>query len=153
MPLWAQSSSKKPLWHFYARHLQGSSMYVRHLRSTFLGASVAPLCKAPLRGLQGILAPLCKAPLRHLQGTSEGGSPQAELRPGKAPHKQNYVREHIYPQAEFRQGTGRLAGWLAGGITTREPVMRLAGWLAGWGAGWLAESQRGPKRPREAERG
>ena len=106
-------------------------MYVRHLRSTFLGASVAPLCKAPLRGLQGILAPLCKAPLRHLQGTSEGGSPQAELRPGKAPHKQNYVREHIYPQAEFRQGTGRLAGWLAGGITTREPVMRLAGWLAG----------------------
>ena len=153
MPLWAQSSSKKPLWHFYARHLQGSSMYVRHLRSTFLGASVAPLCKAPLRGLQGILAPLCKAPLRHLQGTSEGGSPQAELQPGKAPHKQNYVREHIYPQAEFRQGTGRLAGWLAELRPGNLSCAWLAGWLAGGLAGWLAESQRGPKRPREAERG
>ena len=38
---------------------------------------------------------------------------------------------------------GGLAGWLVGGITTREPVTRLAGWLAGglagWLAGWLAE--------------
>ena len=45
-----------------------------------------------------------------------------------------------------------LAGWLAQGqgITTREPVTRLAGWLAAFGmAGWLRlrkarEAQRGP---------
>ncbi len=30
---------------------------------------------------------------------------------------------------------GQLAGWLAGGITTRKPIMRLAGWLGGWLAG------------------
>ena len=31
--------------------------------------------------------------------------------------------------------------------------MYVKGWLAGWGAGWLAEAQRGPERPRKAERG
>ena len=44
-----------------------------------------------------------------------------------------------------------LAGWLAQGqgITTREPVTRLAGWLAAWGmAGWLR-----PRKAREAQRG
>ena len=41
--------------------------------------------------------------------------------------------------------TRELAGWLAGGITTREPVLRFAGWLAGGLAGWL--------RPREAQKG
>ena len=69
----------------------------------------------------------------HKQNYDQGGSPQAELKPGSLP--------------------GWLVGWLAGGITTREPVMRLAGWLAGWGAGWLAEAQRGSQRPREAQRG
>ena len=51
--------------------------------------------------------------------------------------------------------TRELAGWLAGGITTREPVLRFAGWLAGGLAGWLRprEAQRGPERPREAQRG
>ena len=44
-----------------------------------------------------------------------------------------------------------LAGWLAQGqgITTREPVTRLAGWLAAFGmAGWLR-----PRKAREAQRG
>jgi len=61
-------------------------------------------------------------------------------------HKKNYTHT-----------TRELAGWLAGRITTREPVMRLAGYIAGWLAGGLAgclvEAQRGPERPREAERG
>ena len=83
-------------------------------------------------------------------------SRQAELRPGRFPtsrittredpHKQNYD-QGAYPQGELRPGSW-LAGWLAGGITTREPVMRLAGWLGGWLGGWLAEAKRGPERPR-----
>ncbi len=70
----------------------------------------------------------------HKQNYDQGGSPQAELKPGSLP--------------------GWLVGWLAGGITTREPVMRLAGWLAGGLAGWLRprEAQRGPERPRGPER-
>ena len=59
---------------------------------------------------------------------------QAELRPGGLPTSRITTRE--------------LAGWLAGGIATREPA---AGWL-------VEEAQRGPKRggperPKEAERG
>ena len=78
----------------------------------------------------------------HEQNYDQGGSPQAELRPGSLPTS----------RIVYDQGTGWLVGWLAGGITTREPVMRLAGWLAGWLgvlAGWLRprEAQRGPERP------
>ena len=98
-------------------------------------------------------------------------SPQAELQPGRLPtsristrevlHEQNYdqgashklnYEQGAYPQGELRPKSW-LVGWLAGVITTRELVMRLAGWLAGGLAGWLAEAQRGPERPREAERG
>ena len=50
-------------------------------------------------------------------------------------HKQNY-----------RNTTRELAGWLAGGITSREPVVHLAGWLAG-------QRLAAPERPREADRG
>ena len=79
----------------------------------------------------------------HKQKYDQGGSPQAELRPGRLPTSRTETREPTW-----------LAGWLAvGGITTREPVMRLGGWVAGWGAGWLAEAQRGSQRPREAQRG
>ncbi len=57
-------------------------------------------------------------------------SPQAELRPGRLPTSRITTRE-----AELRPGspptsritTRELAGWLAGGITTKEPVTRLAG--------------------------
>ena len=52
------------------------------------------------------------------QNFDQGGSPQAELRPGTLPTSRITTRE--------------LAGWLAGGITTREPVLRLAGWLGSW---------------------
>ena len=68
------------------------------------------------------------------QSFDQGGCPQAELRPGSVPTRRITTRE--------------LAGWLAGGITTREPVLRWAGWLAGGLAGWLRprEAQRGPER-------
>ena len=47
-----------------------------------------------------------------------------------------YIHTHIHTHKQnYDQG---MAGWLAGGITTREPVLRLAGWLAGGLAGWLA---------------
>ena len=71
-------------------------------------------------------------------------SPQAAR---EVPHKHNYVRP-TYKQNYDQEAitTRELAGWLAGGITTREPV-----------AGWLAEAQRrperGPDRPRKAEWG
>ena len=73
----------------------------------------------------------------HKQNHDQGGSPRAELHMTWEPaHKQNY-----------RNTTRELAGWLAGGITSREPVVHLAGWLAGQRlAGRLAEPQRGPER-------
>ncbi len=52
---------------------------------------------------------------------------------------------HTYIVLNSPDTTRELAGWLAGGIS----------WLAkmaGWGAGWLAEAQKGPERPREAQR-
>ena len=92
----------------------------------------------------------------HKQNYDQGGSPQAELRPGRLPtsrtttrepmcphHKQNYD-QGAYPQAELRPGSW-LAGWRKYVCTTWELVLRLAGWPAGWWAGWL--------RPREAQRG
>ena len=93
-----------------------------------------------------------------------GGSPQAELRPGRlptsrittreAPHKQNYNREPTHKQ-NYDPGAGWLAGRLASGTTTRKPFLAL-GWLAGWAAGWLAAwlrpEERGQDRPREAQR-
>ena len=71
----------------------------------------------------------------HNQNYDQGGSPQAELQPGSLPTSRITTKE--------------LAGWLAGRITTREPIVRLAGWLAGWGGGWLAEAQRGPRNNRK----
>ena len=71
----------------------------------------------------------------HKQSYDQGGSPQAELRPGSLPTSRITTRE-------------LLAGWLA----------ELAGWLAGRLGGWLAgllrprKAQRGPERPREAQR-
>ena len=80
-----------------------------------------------------------------------GRFPTRRIPTREAPHNQNYD-QGAYPQAESRPGSW-LAGWLAGGITTREPVMHwLAGWLAGGLAGWLSEAQRAPRRPREAHR-
>ncbi len=52
--------------------------------------------------------------------------PQVELRLGKLPTTRITTREPTHKQ-NYDQGTGRLAGWLAVGITTREPVMRLYG--------------------------
>ena len=49
-----------------------------------------------------------------------------------------------FPQAELRPG--RLG-------THKQNYHRGAGWLAGWGAGWLAEAEKGPERPRDAQRG
>ena len=67
-------------------------------------------------------------------GDDQGGSPQAELRPGSLPTSRITTRE--------------LAGWLAGGISW------LASWLAGGLAGLLRprKAQRGPERPGEAQR-
>ena len=62
----------------------------------------------------------------HKQSYDQGGSPQAELRPGSLPTSRITTRE-------------LLAGWLA----------ELAGWLAGRLGGWLA----GLLRPRKAQRG
>ena len=45
------------------------------------------------------------------------------------------------------------ASWLAGWLGGLRPGNLSCAWLAGWGAGWLAEAQRGPERPREAQRG
>ena len=92
------------------------------------------------------------------------GLPTSRIRSREAPHKQNYD-QGAYPQTELRPGslptsritTRELAGWMAGWLAELRPgnlsCAWLAGWLAGGLAGWLAESQRGPKRPREAERG
>ena len=70
----------------------------------------------------------------HKQG-DQGGSPQAELRPGSPPTTRITTRELA------------VAGWLAGGIS------KLASWLAVGLAGWLAKAQKGRERPREAQRG
>ncbi len=80
----------------------------------------------------------------HKQKYDQGGSPPAELRPGS-------------PQAELRPGS-LLAGWLAGSGDYDQETCHALGWLAGWLGGWLAgrlrprEAQRGPERPREAQR-
>ena len=69
-------------------------------------------------------------------------------------HIRTYIHTYIHTYIPTNTITTReLAGWLAGGITTREPVLRLAGWLAGGLAGWLPEAQRGPERPRTEEHG
>ena len=82
----------------------------------------------------------------HKQNYDQGVSPQAELRPGRFPTSRIMTREPAHKQ-NYRNTTRELAGWLAGGITSREPVVHLAGWLAGQRlAGRLAEPQRGPER-------
>ena len=68
----------------------------------------------------------------HKQNFDQGGSPQAELRPGSLPTSRITTRE--------------LAGWLAGWRNYDEGACPALCWLAGWGAGWLAEAQRGPER-------
>ena len=89
----------------------------------------------------------------HKQNYDQGGSPQAELRPGRLPTSKITTREP-YPQAELRPGT-----WLAGWLAELRPGNLSSAWLAGWLVGWLAgglkprEAQRGPERPREAQRG
>ena len=50
----------------------------------------------------------------HKQNYDQGGSPQPELRPGSL---HTYIRTSILTTRELA------AGWLAGGITTREPVV------------------------------
>ena len=68
----------------------------------------------------------------HKQNFDQGGSPQAELRPGSLPTSRITTRD--------------LAGWLAGWRNYDEGACPALCWLAGWGAGWLAEAQRGPER-------
>ena len=75
----------------------------------------------------------------HKQNYDQGGSPQAELRPGSLPTSRITTRE--------------LAGWLAELCLYDLGACPALGWLAGWLVGWLAEAQRGPERRREAERG
>ena len=65
----------------------------------------------------------------------------------EAPRKQNYD-QGAYPHAELRPGN-----WLAGWLAELRPGRLSCAWLAGWLGGWLAEAQRGPERPRKAERG
>ncbi len=63
--------------------------------------------------------------------------PTSRITTREAPYKQNYDQGAsvcLYPQAELRPGNW-LAGWLAGGL-----------------AGWVAEAQRRPEMPREAQR-
>ena len=95
------------------------------------------------------------------------GLPQAELRPGRFPTRRITTRlstsrittrePTYYPQAELRPGS-LLAGWLAGWGDYDQETCHALGWLAGWLGGWLAgrlrprEAQRGPERPREAQR-
>ena len=79
-----------------------------------------------------------------------GRFPPAELRPGRLSTSRITTKEPpYYPQAELRPGSW-LAGWLAGWGDYHQETYHALGWL---GAGWLAEAQRGPERPREAERG
>ena len=72
----------------------------------------------------------------------------------ESPHNQNYDQGGS-PQAELRPGSW-LAGWLAGWGDYIRPgnlsYAWLAGWLAGGLAGWLAEAQRGSGRPRDVQR-
>ena len=72
----------------------------------------------------------------HKQNYDQGGS-----------HKQNYD-QGAYPRSELRPGS-----WLAELRPGNLSCAWLAGWLAGGLAGWLAEAQRGPEKPTEAERG
>ena len=80
----------------------------------------------------------------HKQKYDQGGSPQAELRPGRLPTSRTETREPT---------------WLAGGWLWAELLPGnlscawAAGWLAGGLAGWLRprEAHRGPERPREAQ--
>ena len=97
---------------------------------------------------------------------SNSGLPQAELGPGRFPTRRITTKEALhkqnYEQGAYKLHTSRitsrelascLAGWLGGLRSGNLSCAWLAGWLAGWGAGWLAEAQRGPERPREAQRG
>ena len=94
------------------------------------------------------------------------GLPQAELRPGRVPTRRITTRlstsrittmEPTYPTSRIT--TRELASWLTGWLGGLQPGNLSCAWLAGWLAGgWLAgrlrlrEAQRGPERPREAQR-
>ena len=53
----------------------------------------------------------------------QGGFPQAELRPGRLPTTRITTREPTYIRTSRITTRELAAGWLAGGITTREPVV------------------------------
>ena len=70
------------------------------------------------------------------QNYDQGGSPQAELRPGKLPTSR--ITTGNLPTSKIT--TRELAGWLAGWLAALQPgnlFLHLAGWLAGRLAGWL----------------
>ena len=70
----------------------------------------------------------------HKQNYDQGGSPQAELRPGRLPTSIITTREPTHKQ-NYDQGPGWLAGWR----NYDQGTCRALGWLAGWWAGWLAD--------------
>ncbi len=109
------------------------------------------VCRVPTRNpLQNQCLPTSR--IMFVCVYDQAGFPQGEFRPGSLPATKITTREPTHKQNHDQAGSW-LAGWLASGITTREPVMhRLAGWLAGGLAGWLSEAQRAPRRPREAHR-
>ena len=126
---------KLPTNRFQTTEAPHRSLYVWNPRGSPRGL---PLCRVPNRNpLQTQGLPTSKTLSReapHKQG-DQGGSPQAELRPGSPPTTRITTRELA------------VAGWLAGGIS------KLASWLAVGLAGWLAKAQKGRERPREAQRG
>jgi len=70
------------------------------------------------------------------QNYDQGGSPQAELRPGKLPTSRITTGNLPTSKITIRE----LAGWLAGWLAALQPgnlFLHLAGWLAGRLAGWL----------------
>ena len=83
----------------------------------------------------------------HNPGYDQGGSPQAESRPGSlCTHNQNYD-QGAYSQTELCS-TRELAGWLAELCLYDLGACPALGWLAGWLVGWLAgKAQRVPERP------
>ena len=97
---------------------------------------------------------------------SNPGPPTSRITTREVPHPQNYdqaLHKQNYDQGAYILPTSRittreLASWLAGGITYDQETCHALGWLAGWLGGWLAgrlrprEAQRGPERPREAQR-
>ena len=100
--LWAPLGLSRPFWGGHFRPEMSEVGGVFEPKGAFSSRNVCDGC-------------VCVCVREGVGGDDQGGSPQAELRPGSLPTSRITTRE-------------LLAGWLA----------ELAGWLAGWLGGWLA---------------